>query len=291
MTAPDEAQQLLRELLDFIDRDQLADGEGRVLARTIMTAISVDGVNWVGPENVTLLYKFRFEPGEETMAPLYLAARHVRDYVCFSAGRAIPLTYIAFGHQGSQRPLFASGSIWFLPTFETHPMKYHPPGPNSVDASHFYCDLEIAIQRAQPLLEVVPPGSGKLSEAIELVGRALWSDEFEDSFFAAVRALNAIVDLDYPHEEKEKACPTCGQRTRSLGNKFRKMIEKRAPDTSEAFVRWLAKRRGMVAHGAPSARVTAEIMTQRGETVLLARRIVQSAVAGRASFGPPSSAK
>jgi hypothetical protein len=279
MNAPDDAHSLLRDLPEFAERDQLLDGDGRVLARTIMTPISVDGVNWSGPENVTVRYKFRFESGAETMAPVYLAARHVRDYVCFSAGRAIPLAYIVFGRQGQQRPLFASGFIWFLPNFETHPMKYHPPEPQSVSASEFYSVLESSILRAQPLLERTPPGSGKLSEAIALVGEALWTEEFADSFFLAVRAMNAIVDLDYPMEGKEKVCPACGQRTVSLGNKLKKMIEKRAPGTPAEFVQWLGKRRGVVAHGAPSAKITAEIMTRRGEAVLLARRVVQSAAA------------
>lgn len=279
MDAPDEAHRVLRDLPEFIERDRLLDGEGRVLARTIMTPISVDGRNWSGPENATVRYAFRFEPGSETMAPLYLAARHVRDYVCFSAGRSIPLAYIVFGHQGQQRPLFASGFIWFLPNFETHPMKYHPLGPPLVSASEFYHALETSIFRAQSLLESIPPGSGKLSEAITLVGEALWTNEFADSFFLAVRALNAIVDLEHPSKGKEKVCPTCGQRTDSLGGKLKKIIEKRAPGTPAEFARWLGKRRGVVAHGAPSARITAEIMTRRGDAVLLARRVVQSAAA------------
>ena len=283
----DEAHRVLQELPQVKGHASLPKGEGWILARTVMTRIGSGNGFWIGAKNSTVEFRFR-QDTIHSVGLFYSMVRHVRNFLAFSAECPVPFAYIVLSGGGG---LFTSDYMVPFPSFETYPMRYHLVGVPEDQARAFYAKIEASFGETKELFERYPPdGHSSLGDAISLAGMATWSEEPDEQFFSAVKAIDIIANLDWREalssgnlDDYEAATgqpidPSNKDTCPSLGAILTVTLKRRGKFVDSRKVRTYNELRGALAHGSLSLERMEEVLTERPTILRLSRAVVRSAL-------------
>lgn len=283
----EEAHKVLQQLPQVKGYASLPRGEGWVLARTTMMRIGSPESGRVGARNSTVEFRFK-QDTIHSVGLFYSMVRHARNFLAFSAECPVPFAYIVLSGGGG---LFTSDYMAPFPSFETYPLRYHPVGWPDERAHAFYAKVEGSFGEAKELFErYLPDGRSSVGDAISLAGRATWSDEPDDQFFSAVKAIDIVANIDWrialqsgDFAEYEKAMgqtiDISNPKTYpSLGVRMKITLKRRGKFEDVARVSTYNRLRGALAHGSLSLERMEEVLNERPTILGLTRVVVRSAL-------------